>query len=112
MDNDAAARKIVHDVLGMKRVMLNLINTEIQRAVDFDVQYVKDCLGVALKMCDVTAQGAADCVAVKGTDLLLYLCETCPDLVGVCLRIMALMLQKSAALLVPSLMDKTNLACL
>ena len=112
MDDDAAARKIVHDVLGVKRVMLNLINTEIRRAVDFDVQYVKDCLGVALRMCDVTAQGAADCVAVKGTDLLLYLCECRPNLVGICLRIMSLLLQKSSALLMPSFMDKANLACM
>ena len=91
IDGDVASQKITHDCLGVKFVMLSLINVEVQSQVDFDEEYVQDCLWVLLNTCVLSEQGALDVAAINGTELLLYLCESRPGLGLMCLKIIRLL---------------------
>ena len=91
IDGDVASQKIAHYALGVKFVMLSLINVEVQSQIDFDEEYVQDCLWVLLNTCVLSEQGALDVAAINGTELLLYLCESRTSLVLMCLKIVRLL---------------------
>jgi hypothetical protein len=104
-----ASQRTVHDVLGVKFVLLNLINEELQRNSDFEEQYIQDCLWLLLNVCGVSNQGAMDVVAANGVDLLYFLCETKPSLVSICLQIMRALLSFSPAVMLPPFLSAENL---
>ena len=104
-----ASQRTVHDVLGVKFVLLNLINEELQRNSDLEEQYIQDCLWLLLNVCGVSNQGAMDVVAANGVDLLYFLCETKPSLVSICLQIMRALLSFSPAVMLPPFLSAENL---
>lgn len=104
-----ASQRTVHDVLGVKFVLLNLINEELQRNSDLEEQYIQDCLWLLLNVCGVSNQGALDVVAANGVDLLYFLCETKPSLVSICLQIMRALLSFSPAVMLPPFLSAENL---
>ena len=104
-----ASQRTVHDVLGVKFVLLNLINEELQRNSDLEEQYIQDCLWLLLNVCGVSNQGALDVVAANGVDLLYFLCETKPSLVSNCLQIMRALLSFSPAVMLPPFLSAENL---
>ena len=109
IEEHPASQKTVHDVLGVKFVLLNLINEELQRNSDFEEQYIQDCLWLLLSVCGVSNQGALDVVAANGVDLLYFLCETKPSLVSICLQIMRALLSFSPAVMLPPFVSAENL---
>jgi hypothetical protein len=108
IEEDSVSQRIVHEALGVKFVMLNLINEEIQREVEFEEQYVQDCLWIVLNTCGVSNQGARDMQAANGIDLLYYVCETKPSLSSVCLKIMRVVLSKFPAIVLQSFLSPSN----
>jgi hypothetical protein len=109
IEDDAVCKKVAHESLGVKFVILNLINEEIQREADFEEQFVQDCLWVWFSLCDVSNQGAFDVVASNGLDLLYYVCECKPSLVVICLKIMRVLLIKFPAIILASFLNAQNL---
>ena len=109
IEEHPASQRTVHDVLGVKFVLLNLINEELQRNSDFEEQYIQDCLWLLLNVCGVSNQGALDVVAANGVDLLYFLCETKPSLVSICLQIMRALLSFSPAVMLPPFLSAENL---
>lgn len=110
IDGDAVAAQMAHQVLGVKFILISLINVEIQKSFDIDEQYIMDCLCLVLETCNVSKQGAIDCAATKGVELLLYLSESYPNLVLICLKIVRLLLCSFPAVMLSSFFDKANLA--
>ena len=109
IEEHPASQRTVHDVLGVKFVLLNLINEELQRNSDLEEQYIQDCLWLLLNVCGVSNQGAMDVVAANGVDLLYFLCETKPSLVSICLQIMRALLSFSPAVMLPPFLSAENL---
>jgi hypothetical protein len=91
IEDDNTSQRTTHEVLGVKFILLSLINVEIQSQTDFDEQYVQDCLWVVLNTCIMSHQGAIDLAEVNGTELLLYLCESRPSLAFMSLKIIRLL---------------------
>jgi hypothetical protein len=56
IDGDAASQKIVRDTLGVKFVLMSLINVELQSGSDFDEEYMQDCLWIVLSVCGASNQ--------------------------------------------------------
>ncbi len=105
IDSDAASQKVVHDAIGVKFVLMNLMNVEIQKASDFDDQYMQDCLWILFNICVVSNQGALDVVSCNGVDLLLYLCDTYASLVVVCLSVIRALVSNFPDIMFASLVD-------
>ena len=112
IDGDVASQRVVHDVLGVKFLLLRLINAEIQRGFDFDDQYIQDALLIVLNTCVISDQGALDVAAVNGVDMLLYLCESRPNLVLLCMKIVRLIACNHPDVVFPSLVDRNATAFL
>lgn len=112
IDGDVASQRVVHDVLGVKFLLLRLINAEIQRGFDFDDQYIQDALLIVLNTCVISDQGAVDVAAANGVDMLLYLCESRPNLVVLCLKIMRLIVCTHPDVVFASFVDRSATAYL
>jgi hypothetical protein len=112
IDGDVASQRVVHDVLGVKFLLLRLINVEIQRGFDFDDLYIQDALLIVLNTCVISDQGALDVAAVNGVDMLLYLCESRPNFVVLCLKIMRLIVCNHPDVVFASFVDRSATAYL
>ena len=108
IEEDHVSAKIVHDSLGVKFVLLNLINDEIQHEVEFEEQYVQDCLWILLNICGISNQGALDVVAANGVDLLYYMCESKPGLVTMSLKVMTVVLTNYPTIMLAPFLNPHN----
>jgi hypothetical protein len=108
IEEDSVSAKIVHDSLGVKFVLLNLINEEIQHEVEFEEQYVQDCLWILLNICGISNQGALDVVAANGVDLLYYVCECKPGLATMSLKVMRVVLTNYPTIMLAPFLNPHN----